>query len=1051
MNRKTGCRQNVPVVQSQPDALARDSTGNHASNAKSSSTPFVPQGCATRRRKHSPRGLRSLATLSLANASGCDGRTLRVLPLTADVSGHPQPLSPKRGEGSGDLSRSAASFLIVARASRPRFVSPPQNLRIGFLSAIFAIFIGVCQPTSVGLLTAAESRSAPAPAAEKEKAAGSKEIDARLTQALLADLHSPSYRTRREAFLKLCDRDYPIDDWLQSEVSSPNPHDASLAAWLTQLRRTDGPLSDRLEVLTAYQRASQGDDSALYQFILGNRWDRVLEVLEILPPQSQLAILKDQAGLARYVELAWGSGNEWAVPKLLNIVVGDEERVPINRWWRDLGMPDDWKLDEPDTPIVHLSRLEADGKWKEAIRFAHENRMPEQLGRLHILGGDWAGWLQLNSEEREHRVGGGTPFEQGGRDMNTQRLIAHLLLGKMDDAKLTWQRIKEDSQGISVPGFLTLALAMNDQDAFKTHLGKIDQETTFDVQLFQRGSLKDAFAVKGLTDLESKEGKKSWAKGQLEKLFQIRGHEAIRRDPARDPLRTFLSAIHQSGDDDLQQAADEVCAAELKKDSHSTGSVRSRDLLMIWSTGNQRSKGTDYLRNLSLEKKYPLTVFGKRSIQEESESTEEPCFQIVFGRNLVEPYLIYEYLVREAMTLPGASPEDAINRSFDLLDDLYYGRKPKEWEDLSPLKDLVMGVRKRILELHRDDGSFCSSMASLFETMGDTNEAIGMLQDWTVSRDSHKQLALLLEKAGKADLAGKILARYQGTTLGRDNYWYLETTRLLELGDQIEELDRLRRQQFALVHTLPYLVASPFYSPIPEELIQRSPDVPVLLEKWRRLSPLRMAHAESVVRYMRSKEDISCIVPAYRASCISLFVRSADLLRVGEQGTRTLLMNALPILVLHAIHEKDQVEVDRWLRMAHRIEPTQIQLPIDVLPWADKVFPREVVDAWFDLYYDSMVQSIEAFPEDAVTLNNTAWLCAICDRKMDKAKEFADRAVAKRYDPTYLDTLAEVEFRLGKVVEAIEISQRCREMEPREAQHKQQIERFVKELNVEHE
>ncbi len=74
---------------SQPDALARDSTGNHASNAMFRNTPFVPQGRVTRRSKYcwrpkySRQGSRSPATLSLANASGCDGGTLRVLPLTS--------------------------------------------------------------------------------------------------------------------------------------------------------------------------------------------------------------------------------------------------------------------------------------------------------------------------------------------------------------------------------------------------------------------------------------------------------------------------------------------------------------------------------------------------------------------------------------------------------------------------------------------------------------------------------------------------------------------------------------------------------------------------------------------------------------------------------------------------------------------------------------------------------------------------------------------------------------------------------------------------------
>ncbi len=75
------------ATQSQPDALARDSAGNRVSNARFHSTPFVPLEPASLRRKYSRQGLGSLATRSLANASGCDGGTLRVRPLTTVASG----------------------------------------------------------------------------------------------------------------------------------------------------------------------------------------------------------------------------------------------------------------------------------------------------------------------------------------------------------------------------------------------------------------------------------------------------------------------------------------------------------------------------------------------------------------------------------------------------------------------------------------------------------------------------------------------------------------------------------------------------------------------------------------------------------------------------------------------------------------------------------------------------------------------------------------------------------------------------------------------------
>lgn len=219
-----------------------------------------------------------------------------------------------------------------------------------------------------------------------------------------------------------------------------------------------------------------------------------------------------------------------------------------------------------------------------------------------------------------------------------------------------------------------------------------------------------------------------------------------------------------------------------------------------------------------------------------------------------------------------------------------------------------------------------------------------------------------------------------------------------------------------------------------------------MVDRWRRIAPEKQANLEAAFRYMLSKKDINESTLARKAAELDWLNRSADALKLGDSTVRFVFMSAVPVLALEAVHRKDEQSADRWIRMAHRIEPTQIQLLIDILPWADKVFDKQVTDRWFDLYYKTMTQAIIDFPEDAVSLNNTAWLCALCDRNLDKAKEFATRAVAKRDDPTYLDTLAEVEFRLGNIEKALEISYKCQAREPRDEQHIQQMKRFAKAL-----
>jgi tetratricopeptide (TPR) repeat protein len=145
---------------------------------------------------------------------------------------------------------------------------------------------------------------------------------------------------------------------------------------------------------------------------------------------------------------------------------------------------------------------------------------------------------------------------------------------------------------------------------------------------------------------------------------------------------------------------------------------------------------------------------------------------------------------------------------------------------------------------------------------------------------------------------------------------------------------------------------------------------------------------------------------------------------------------------LESVYRKDSAGVTRWLEAAARLEPGHIQIPIDIIPEADKNFDKATVDAWFDIFWNKMKQQIEEFPNDAMTLNNVAWMASQCNRRLDEAIVLSRKAVELRPDPTYMDTLADLEFRVGNVEKAIELSQKCREIEPRDQQHKKQLRRF---------
>ncbi len=81
--------------------------------------------------------------------------------------------------------------------------------------------------------------------------------------------------------------------------------------------------------------------------------------------------------------------------------------------------------------------------------------------------------------------------------------------------------------------------------------------------------------------------------------------------------------------------------------------------------------------------------------------------------------------------------------------------------------------------------------------------------------------------------------------------------------------------------------------------------------------------------------------------------------------------------------------------------------------------------------------------QDADLLNNLAWFCATADIYLDESLKAAEQAVA--LDPenaNILDTLAEVQFRMGKIDEAVKTIERAIDIDPESVYYKEQLDRF---------
>jgi tetratricopeptide (TPR) repeat protein len=129
-------------------------------------------------------------------------------------------------------------------------------------------------------------------------------------------------------------------------------------------------------------------------------------------------------------------------------------------------------------------------------------------------------------------------------------------------------------------------------------------------------------------------------------------------------------------------------------------------------------------------------------------------------------------------------------------------------------------------------------------------------------------------------------------------------------------------------------------------------------------------------------------------------------------------------------------------------EPSDMSLFLDVLPLFESAkTPPDKVEAYFKRVYDKQLAELKQFPADPVHKNDLAWLLARSGRQLQEAHRLATEAVNAAPDvPAYLDTLAEVKFRLGDVQEAIRLEEKAISLDPKTPFLKEQIERFRKGL-----
>ena len=883
-------------------------------------------------------------------------------------------------------------------------------------------------------------------------------------ESWIQGLNDPSYRTRRESFLKLCDRTIPLEAWLETQSTSNDKHRSAVAVWLKRLRRSNGTFAERAEMLCDYEALRNLDESALEshsvleRYAADGQWERLLELVSLLEPPLRTALLRKDGQLQLMIGQAWKSGNESIVPRLLELVLSPPERVHANRSWRSLGMPDEWKVSQnSELPSVQITELEADGQIEEAVALAEKSALRNFVEPMLIRSNRWDKWLTMDLRRG---------VIAGPENIDHQQAGMRILLGRQEEASIQLDKIlKGQERSMLSNGNAILALALGRSDEFDSFLDQLPATTSFSLMRMQ-GNVHEAFQQIGLTDL-SLDSVGTWlnTKGYLKR--QLSDEPDPPRKAKELPLADYADLFFQIGLIEQGALIDSYVIDGVKRREMEVGVSAWTPLLNQWLMTNERVKAIHHwkaclVRNGGHRTK-PLRL---GMAYQPSEDNEQGPFATVYPEFPQSASLIFEHLLSVASIEDKvasiedkvASNEDkevqfqidldrrsrAIELAIDQMEDLHAGRWPRHWRGQSSLLDLRKAVHRQSLEAGSST-YLLIELAELFDSLGETQLAIETLHMCSNDSTANQAKAKYLIRLGQLDAASDILIdEFQNDT---SNVGLLvECTETLEKVGRFGEMDRYRIQGLSSILNDRTYASTRSNLELPvNQLVQV-----IMEQRWNRDRTDITANFNAVHCLNRqfgelAKKDLSQAKQAANYSRIEALIRMKFQWSDDTKDIRPLLSlfgSAFQSLILEAIADGDRELADNLFRVAFRCKPHDIDMPIVIVPVAESVFGKELADQWFDLFYQPMLKHLDEFPDDTLIGNNTAWFAASCNRHLVKAQSLASKIAVSSPDPTYLDTLAEVEYRLGNVARAIELSERCLQIEPKDKQHRNQLKRF---------
>lgn len=260
---------------------------------------------------------------------------------------------------------------------------------------------------------------------------------------------------------------------------------------------------------------------------------------------------------------------------------------------------------------------------------------------------------------------------------------------------------------------------------------------------------------------------------------------------------------------------------------------------------------------------------------------------------------------------------------------------------------------------------------------------------------------------------------------------HLSPNRLMNLGQAFEEFEMLEQARTQ------YRACRLFPSSLPTSLFGSS-----YLEAHQYLCFARTNEPSPI-----SATDVQPVVPLILTSGRPFFL-------VVDPGTAPL---PTYLLLYHetatqanaweAIQAGDWARVERELLEGVATRCGNVDNVLEFVDVLEQSGHSDILDRVMQANRDALLAEIDHFPDSALHLNNLAWLCAKSNRDLELAHRSSLRATELRpFEHNYIDTLAEVEFRLGNIERAIELARQAVAMDPLYPHYRAQLTRFEQAL-----